>query len=497
MRTVIDLSPAEARAFFLRGESYTNIDLPDYLSFEPFLTELEKQMKEMELEPSSWLKNAKKLEGVNYIIYSNKDGKYAWRRLELIHPVIYLSLLNTLLDDRNWETLKTVLGGTSANSPISCVSLPQLSTKGRQKAVQISSWLEHVEKKSIELALQFDYLFHSDIADCYASIYTHTIPWAIHGKQASKKGQGPELFGNIIDWHLQAMTYGQTNGIAQGSVLMDFVSELVLNYVDKELLLKNDSTKIGRSEYRILRYRDDYRIFVRNQSHGHVILRNLSEALAEIGMHLNTAKTTSSENIIHGAIKADKLEVSTIYNDKSMKTFSLRNKLLIINTVSHKHPNGGAVVGLLDKILQNLGSFKQNDVEEFTSILINISAGSPRCFPQVAAIVSRLMKLMSTTTKEKLFERMVRKINLLPNSGLVEIWLQRISYPSHIRVVYNEPLCAHIEGSLSPLFNSEWVGDRVVKQLIDTARFIDQSKLDKKGTIIDRKEVSVFGHYPF
>ena len=40
------------------------------------------------------------------------------------------------------------------------------------------------------------------------------------------------------------MRYGQTNGIPQGSVLMDFISEMVLGYIDKLLEEKISNIKI-------------------------------------------------------------------------------------------------------------------------------------------------------------------------------------------------------------------------------------------------------------
>ena len=48
-------------------------------------------------------------------------------------------------------------------------------------------------------------------------------------------------------------------GIPQGSVLMDFIAEMILGYADKELSKKIEDNQI--SNYQILRYRDDYRIF--------------------------------------------------------------------------------------------------------------------------------------------------------------------------------------------------------------------------------------------
>ena len=77
---------------------------------------------------------------------------------------------------------------------------------------------------------------HLDISNCYGSIYTHTIPWALHTKHVAKSNQNNnDLLGNKIDSLIQLMQNGQTNGIPQGSVLMDFIAEIILSYVDKLL----------------------------------------------------------------------------------------------------------------------------------------------------------------------------------------------------------------------------------------------------------------------
>jgi len=71
------------------------------------------------------------------------------------------------------------------------------------------------------------------------SIYTHSIVWALHKKDIAKNNKkNQSLIGNIIDAHFQDMSHGQTNGIPQGGVLMDFVVEMVLGYADLKLLEK-------------------------------------------------------------------------------------------------------------------------------------------------------------------------------------------------------------------------------------------------------------------
>ena len=62
------------------------------------------------------------------------------------------------------------------------------------------------------------------------------------------------------------MQCGQTNGIPQGSVLMDFIAEILLGYIDEILTEQLNTAHIVN--YKILRYRDDYRIFVNNPDEG-------------------------------------------------------------------------------------------------------------------------------------------------------------------------------------------------------------------------------------
>ena len=58
----------------------------------------------------------------------------------------------------------------------------------------------------------------------------------MHTKETAKKDRNKkELIGNSIDRNIQSMQYGQTNGIPQGSTLMDFIAEMVLGYIDLEL----------------------------------------------------------------------------------------------------------------------------------------------------------------------------------------------------------------------------------------------------------------------
>src|SRR5262249_56132865 len=120
-----------------------------------------------------------------------------------------------------------------------------------------------------------------------------------HGLEDAKKNRDKSLLGNKIDWHIQASRYGQTNGISQGSVLMDFVAEIILGYVD-ELI---NGALVNSTDFRILRYRDDYRIFANSDDRAEEILKIISDKLRSVGMKLGVSKTFLSRNVVEGSIK--------------------------------------------------------------------------------------------------------------------------------------------------------------------------------------------------
>lgn len=75
--SILKLSHDEARNFFLKHESYCNIDLPKYFSFLELLEEISNKFLNKNLiHDFCQSKNAMgRLDNVNYLIYANKDGK--------------------------------------------------------------------------------------------------------------------------------------------------------------------------------------------------------------------------------------------------------------------------------------------------------------------------------------------------------------------------------------------------------------------------------------
>ena len=88
---------------------------------------------------------------------------------------------------------------------------------------------------------------------------------------------------------------------------MDFLAELILAYADCILYNSLRRNKELKSNFKILRYRDDYKIFVHSKFDGELIIKELSKTLLKLNLKLNASKTNFYDNVICGASKKDKM----------------------------------------------------------------------------------------------------------------------------------------------------------------------------------------------
>ncbi len=490
-KDLLTLNSSKAKKFFLSPKVYSSLELPDYFNFYKAVSKIAKKFSSTLLEVE--IKNAKKYETINHVLYGNKDGKYAWRKYEIINPLLYISLVNLITTRSNWSLIRNRFKSFQSDSHIESGGLPVLASKRSQRESQIMQWVGAIEKKSLALSLEYRFLFQTDITDCYGSIYTHTLPWAIHTKAIAKQKRSyGDLFGNQIDHHMQAMSSGQTNGIPQGSVLMDFMAEIVLGYADETLSTRLKTLLKGR-DYRILRYRDDYRIFVNDISDGEIIMKSLSEALIELGLRLHSHKTFQSNDVISGSIKRDKLEAIFLSSvPKSLSKKELLRQLLIVQQIGKKFPNTGTLKTRLSEIIRaaKLNNFKgQEDV--LMGVLLDIAFDSPNTFHLIAALISDCVANRPKKEQEVYIAKVQKKICMLPNIGLLEAWTQRITQGLKIYPRWNEKLCK-LASKKVQIFETDWITDQVIKNIIDNTDYLDKKVFSKVKPRISKKEVLIF-----
>ena len=168
---------------------------------------------------------------------------------------------------------------------------------------------------------KYNKLIKLDISKCFDSIYTHSIGWAVIGKEAQKEslnlntGTFPDRFDKLM----QHMNQGETNGIIIGPEFSRIFAEIVLQAIDREVSHKLETRReplLHKRDYQIFRYVDDYFIFVNDDSAKTIIVDELQHTLKNYKMYLNTAKAVVYEKPIITEITMAKQQIARLIEDR-------------------------------------------------------------------------------------------------------------------------------------------------------------------------------------
>ncbi len=498
-RGILELEHSKAREFFLKGETFFDLDLPPYFTFDRLLDSIAQTLPSGKLENWAYIGKLQSSEGLNHIVFNNRDGRYAWRPMQMVNPVLYVLLVREITEEARWESIRKRFREFAADGRIECLGLPVESPRaGGDKGERISVWWKGVEQRSIELALDYGNMIQTDITDCFGSIYTHSIAWSMHGREkarAHRKDMG--MLGNSIDSHVQRICGGQTNGIPQGCLLMNFVAEMVLGYADLQL-----SEKIcdkGINDYKILRFRDDYRIFTDSPRDGETILKILTETMIGLGMRLNPSKTLSTGDIIrNGAIKPDKL----FWMSQKQREKDLQKHLLIIHDLASRFPHSGSLAIALDdyhrKVKRRRKPKNIKSLLPLISIVADIAYNNPRTYAISCAVISKFLEWTGDYGKKrKIIEKIRERFSRIPNTGHMEIWLQRITVTFDRNHEYEEKLCKLVAGerAVTDIWNFDWIKKKKLVEEIRLASIVDEEVIKDLPLAVSPEEIEVFKQY--
>lgn len=489
MKKVIEMTNIEARQYFLKSSSFFNMALPEYFDFTKILSDVDKNISYKPLN-QFWNNIPSNFDNINYKFRHNKDGKYAWRTFQIMHPATYINLVNLITDSNNWNQIISRFSDYKANPNIICCSdIVESTSKVKDQGASINNWWSNVEQKSIDLALKYKWIGITDITDCYGSIYTHSIAWALHSIPVAKaKKNDKSLLGNQLDVGIRYMTYNQTNGIPQGSTLMDFIAEMVLGFGDILLSEKLNEEKI--SDYTILRYRDDYRVFSNSESTLNKILKIISEELSKLNFKMNTKKTFTSSDVITSSIKADKLASLLLNIDDK---YSVQKQLLIIRSFSIEYQNSGSLKRLLSDLYKSKIEklkVKPKDNYELISIIVDIMYNNPSLYQITTILLSKLLYFEDVSEREKIIKDIEEKFKDLPNTDYLSIWLQRITIIYDKNRFFNSVICNKIYDNSNLLWNSSWLNTTINENLI-----IDSNIISTLAPVVSGETLDLFDNY--
>ena len=202
------------------------------------------------------------------------------RQLGVPHPESHL--LQCLMIEYYWREIKRHCSKPSA--AVSRTFVRKLPGERVFNMNYTGKDRDMLEDRDLRRMTGAQYVVKADISACYPSIYSHSIPWAMHGKARAKRKRGAGLAGNLLDSVTQGTRDGQTNGLLIGPDTSSVISEIILTKIDAVLQ--------SRHYLRFSRYIDDYTFYARTHEEAEQFLRDLGLALRDYELVLNEQKTS-------------------------------------------------------------------------------------------------------------------------------------------------------------------------------------------------------------
>ncbi len=271
---------------------------------------------------------------------------------------------------------------------------------------------------------------------------------------------------------------------------MDLIAEIVLSFVDEEI-----NKKLGeQTDFRILRYRDDYRIFTNSDERAEEILKVISQELLLVGMKLGVSKTILSRNVVEGSIKQDKLAAIDLQDLGDTNAKTIQKQLLRLHSFGQRFPNSGALRRLVSEFYDKLNKEKEKpeDLEVQVAIATDIGFVSPSTFPKIAGILSHLINLAPETEKLYLCNKVRKKMRRVPHNGYLEMWLQRLLHPLGVSFDSEELICKIVNDERVDLWENSWISKRDLKKALCTSKIVDTELLKNLSPVMDPEETRLF-----
>lgn len=174
--------------------------------------------------------------------------------------------------------------------------------------------------KFLKLEKKYVFLRKLDISNCFSSIYTHSISWAVKTKEVAKNQIHSSNFEQNFDNFMQHVNYNETAGIVIGPEFSRIFAEIIFQCIDLkvEKKLASDDYKLKLyKDYEIYRYVDDMFVFSNKSENLVLIEKVIQEELEPFRLYLNDDKEKDFLVPFASDVSAAKDELQFLFNELS------------------------------------------------------------------------------------------------------------------------------------------------------------------------------------
>jgi Reverse transcriptase (RNA-dependent DNA polymerase) len=229
--------------------------------------------------------SAKDLAGLNttYDTFTAPRNRNTRRNFAIVHPLGQLAV-SIIITQNKSQIAKMISADAASFYRVTEDKTKQLAFEG----LDFQGWKEDKNK----LLSEYPVVLKADISRFFYTLYTHSIPWAIFGKEKAKKlyfAKDKKFlahWSNQLDKALQSCQSRETFGIPVGPDTSRIIAELLLSGITKELGFPQTSLSLQS-----LRLVDDILIGYDNVDDAKRLLLEMRAKFWAYNLQLNDTKT--------------------------------------------------------------------------------------------------------------------------------------------------------------------------------------------------------------
>ena len=246
--------------------------LPPMFTSEPFMQYCKTRNGAFADQRANWIR-------FSYMRNINKK-----RLFGIPTPFAYERLVRCL--SNNWNSLVKLFTDNTSQHPYRVSRIHIRHRKGTKSLFLMNYKNWRIDEDPLPaLMVGSQFVIECDISQCFPSIYTHAIDWAILGKDQAKKNSHGKVccWSHNIDHFAMNITNGETHGLLIGPHASNLLAEIILTRIDNSLF---------ENGFRFIRHIDDYVCYTDSEADAHNFVIELETQLAQYGLSINQKKTS-------------------------------------------------------------------------------------------------------------------------------------------------------------------------------------------------------------
>ena len=262
----------------------------------------------------------------NYMLYLCNRSPFSIRHISRISKCIF-DISDSALDQNNNDVELTL--NLDDDEELDSINGADLQSCQKYRSYFVYEKYDRLYKffdsiEQVRLEQKYKFCMKLDLSKCFYHIYTHSIAWAVKGKEYAKDNQRAISLECKFDELMQHCNYNETNGIVVGPEFSRIFAEIILQRIDLDILdeLKKFDIILGK-DYDIRRYVDDYFIFANDETKFEIIKKVCEEKCEPYKLYINEKKIQIIKRPLSTDLSVAKKEVKELIEQLNEKYFSV------------------------------------------------------------------------------------------------------------------------------------------------------------------------------